>query len=84
MMTRHTSNVSLTTDVEKDKVNRKLQHKRVYTSYDDSTEAKCTSIIKKIKPIPIPPIDQQMYVQASSSTSKSDKSQFLGKNCIIV
>jgi len=66
--------VPLTTDVEKDKVNRKLRHKRAYTSTDE----KCTSIIKKIKPIP-KPTDQQMYIQASSSTLKSDKSQFLGK-----
>jgi len=70
--------VPLTTDVENDKVNRKLRHKRTYTSSDDSTDEKYTSIIKKIKPIP-KPRDQQMYIQASSSTFKLDKSQFLGK-----
>lgn len=68
-------NVPLTTDVEKDNVNRKLRHKRVYTSSDDSTQEK--SIIKKIKPMPNPPIDQKIKTQASSS--RSDKSQFLGK-----
>jgi len=60
-------------------VNRKLRHKRSYTSSDDSTEEKCISIIKKIEPTPKPPIDQQMYIQASSSMSKTDKSQYLGK-----
>lgn len=72
--------VPLTTDVEKDKVNRKLRHKRAYTSSDDSTEEKCISIKKKIKPIPKPPAidDQQMFIQASSSALKSDISRFLG------
>jgi len=57
--------VPLTTDVEKDKVNRKLRHKRAYTSSDGSTEEKCISIKKKYS-------YEQIFIQASSSALKSD------------
>ncbi|KAL5246096.1 hypothetical protein ACI65C_013504 [Semiaphis heraclei] len=65
--------VPLTTDAEKDKVNRKLRHKRAYTSSDDSTEEKFTSITRV-------PKSTDSSVDSNNSNNTSEKKKIKVKS----